>query len=55
MSAPHFLFPRMSIYNELCSQETSQEAEGDNEQHPARDDCDGELDGQELRGARHQL
>lgn len=39
----------------LCPKETSQEAEGDDEQHTAGDDRDGELNGQELCRARHQL
>lgn len=35
--------------------ETGQEEEGDNEQHAAGDDSDGEFYGQELCRARHEL
>lgn len=35
--------------------ETGQEAQGDAEQHTPGDDSDGQLDGQELHRAGHQL
>lgn len=39
----------------MSLKETGEEAQGDAEHHEAGDDGDGELHGQELRGAGHQL
>ncbi len=50
----------LRLVSEMCFvcvllKETGEEAQGDAEQHEAGDDGDGELHGQELRWAGHQL